>query len=384
MKIGFLFVLSKAIIFINCQTVFDFNDKLLPFVKQARFWGADFVKPRTFETGYRISLKNNVCSWQFFPMLCEDVQTFHPQKIQPEFKNQSFFCDVNGPGRRSNVVPTSVHRLTPGDIDVIGAIGDSLTSANGAFAINSLQTTLEGRGVSWSIGGKDNWRKFITLPNLIKEFNPNLYGFSEAPNSLGYQKESKFNVAEPGATTNHIIRQAKNLVKRMRSDRNVDIKNHWKVVTMMIGSNDFCLDICYFSNQDKLIEVARSNMVRALRILRENLPRTLVNLVVPVGKRKKIFLHSNRIFWIRNYVYRFADVTIIFGFKQTSRECQGFHWLECPCMVSLSHQKSLEMSLNTVRKWKVMVKEVADMPEFHDREVWKRRNSSSACFKLLL
>lgn len=206
------------------------------------------------------------------------------QKVQPAFTNQSFFCNVNGPGRRSEAVPTSVHRLTPGDIDVIGAIGDSLTAANGAFAISGLQTTLEGRGVSWSIGGKGNWRRFITLPNLIKEFNPNLYGYSSASNSLGFQKESKFNVAEPGATTNHIVRQAKNLVKRMRSDGNVNIMQHWKVVTMMIGSNDFCLDICYFKNQDKLIEIARSNMIRVLRILRENLPRTLVNLVVPVGK----------------------------------------------------------------------------------------------------
>lgn len=179
-----------------------------------------------------------------------------------------------------------MHQLTPGDIDVVGAIGDSLTAANGAFAVSSLQTTLEGRGVSWSIGGKGNWQQFITLPNLIKEFNPNLVGFPEVENSLGFQKESRFNVAEPGATTNHIVRQAKNLVKRMRSDRHVDIQRHWKVVTMMIGSNDFCLDICYFENQDKLIENARINMIRVLRILRENLPRTLVNLVIPVGNER--------------------------------------------------------------------------------------------------
>lgn len=191
---------------------------------------------------------------------------------------------MNGPGRRSKSVPTSVHRLTPGDIDIVGAFGDSLTAANGAFAIDSLQTTLEGRGVSWSIGGKDNWRKFITLPNLLKEFNPKLYGYSEAANSLGFQKESKFNAAEPGAISIHTIQQAKNLVKRMRSDPRVDIKNHWKVVTIMIGSNDFCLDICYYDNQDKLVEQAARDMIRVLRILRENLPRTLVNVVLPVGK----------------------------------------------------------------------------------------------------
>lgn len=192
---------------------------------------------------------------------------------------------MSGAGRRSEKVPTSVHRLTPGDIDIVGAIGDSLTAANGAFAIDGLQTTLEGRGVSWSIGGKGSWRKFITLPNLLKEFNPNLYGFSTAANSLGFQKESKFNVAEPGAISGHTIRQAKNLVKRMRSDAKVDVKNHWKVITIMVGSNDFCLDVCYSPDQDKLVEQAGRDMTRVLRILRENLPRTLVNVVLPVGEQ---------------------------------------------------------------------------------------------------
>lgn len=86
-----------------------------------------------------------------------------------------------------------------------------------------------------------------------------------------------------GAISIHTIQQAKNLVKRMRSDANVDIKNHWKLLTMMIGSNDFCLDICYYDNQDKLIEDAERNMIHVLRILRENLPRTLINVVIPVG-----------------------------------------------------------------------------------------------------
>lgn len=70
----------------------------------------------------------------------------------------------------------------------------------------------------------------------------------------------------------------------MRSDPLVDINKHWKVITIMIGSNDFCLDVCYYNNQDKLIDDAERNMIHVLRILRENLPRTLVNLVIPVGE----------------------------------------------------------------------------------------------------
>lgn len=70
----------------------------------------------------------------------------------------------------------------------------------------------------------------------------------------------------------------------MRSDPLVDINRHWKIVTMMIGSNDFCLDICYYDNQDKLIDDAERNLISVLRIIRENLPRTLVNVVIPVGE----------------------------------------------------------------------------------------------------
>lgn len=70
----------------------------------------------------------------------------------------------------------------------------------------------------------------------------------------------------------------------MRTDSRVDLKNHWKVINIMIGSNDFCLDVCYFEDQKKVIEDAEKNMIHVLRIIRENLPRTLINLVIPVGE----------------------------------------------------------------------------------------------------
>ena len=46
-------------------------------------------------------------------------------------------------------VPTSVHKLRPSDIKVVGAIGDSLTAANGAKAILLTSLLTEYRGVSW-------------------------------------------------------------------------------------------------------------------------------------------------------------------------------------------------------------------------------------------
>lgn len=99
--------------------------------------------------------------------------------MQTPFRNdQQFFCDPAGPGARSAIVPRSVHQLRPGDIDVVGAIGDSLTAGNGALATNILQVMIENKGVSWSIGGQATWRKFLTLPNMLKVFNPRLYGYS--------------------------------------------------------------------------------------------------------------------------------------------------------------------------------------------------------------
>lgn len=194
---------------------------------------------------------------------------------------------MNGVGRRSPVRPTSIHQLRPGDIDVIGAMGDSLTAANGAFATNILQALSEDRTVSWSGGGNGNWQTFVTLPNLIKAYNPRLTGYSHSysGNSYSFEDSARFNVGEPATLINDAIRQAKLLVSRMKSDKRIDIKRDWKLITIMTGSNDFCLDVCKKTSYSvsNIIEMAQKNLITALRNLRGSLPRTLINLVIPVG-----------------------------------------------------------------------------------------------------
>jgi hypothetical protein len=71
----------------------------------------------------------------------------------------------------------------------------------------------------------------MTIPNILKEFNPNLYGYSDQ-DTLSYRRESKFNVAEPGAMTSDVHHQARNLLLRMRGDPKVDFKHHWKVIEL--------------------------------------------------------------------------------------------------------------------------------------------------------
>lgn len=53
---------------------------------------------------------------------------------------------------KSVIKPTSVHKLRPGDIDVIAAMGDSLVAGNGALEDWALGTMIENRGVSWCAG----------------------------------------------------------------------------------------------------------------------------------------------------------------------------------------------------------------------------------------
>jgi hypothetical protein len=52
-----------------------------------------------------------------------------------------------------------VHSLRPGDIDVVGAMGDSLTAGSASAAANLVEVLIENRGMSWS-GGESN----IILP----------------------------------------------------------------------------------------------------------------------------------------------------------------------------------------------------------------------------
>lgn len=86
--------------------------------------------------------------------------------------------------------------------------------------------------------------------------------------------------------------EAKVLVRRMLSDPRVNVTADWKMITILIGPNDFCLDFCYQRNPDKAPYNHERDIVIALRILRDNLPRTIINLVTPPSKCQYIYKYS--------------------------------------------------------------------------------------------
>jgi len=185
-------------------------------------------------------------------------------------------CEDLGP---SPSPPTTVHTLRPGDIKVVGAIGDSLTAGNGVGSKNQnniLDVLRQYRGLSWSIGGDENLTTVTTLPNILRHFNPLLTGYS-----VGMGREDTpqafLNQAVAGDKSKDMPTQARALIARMKNDSRINFESDWKLITLFIGGNDIC-DHCY-NSQSYSPQASMEHIRDALDILHKEVPRTLVNLV---------------------------------------------------------------------------------------------------------
>ncbi|KAJ9576073.1 hypothetical protein L9F63_007038 [Diploptera punctata] len=175
-------------------------------------------------------------------------------------------------------IPESVHQLRPGDIKVVASLGDSYTTGNAALAENEEETKNNYRGVSPMGGGQATWRQYLTIPNILREFNPKLLGYAlgtvESNNPI-----SGLNVAENGALDDQLLQQAQSLVTKIRNNHFIDFNNDWKLVNIMIGTNDICKEYC-FQHNDKDSPLGHLRQLEeALLYLKKNLPRTFVNLI---------------------------------------------------------------------------------------------------------
>ncbi|KAH9498271.1 Lysophospholipase 1 [Bulinus truncatus] len=182
--------------------------------------------------------------------------------------------NVNSAYNHSNkyTPPTakSVHELRPSDIKVIAALGDSVTAGRSAGSDKIIAILHDYRGLSWSVGGDESYSSFPSLVNILKHFNPEVYGFS-----TGVDNENrKLNMAVSGATSYELVDQAVRLVDELSDDPKVDIKKDWKLVTVFIGAND----LCQRCHEEISPDDFKKNLEVALDTLAQ-LPRTLVNVV---------------------------------------------------------------------------------------------------------
>ncbi|XP_017046497.1 phospholipase B1, membrane-associated [Drosophila ficusphila] len=262
------------------------------------------------------------------------LQSLVPKKVP-------FFCPTNN--TRSSDPPTSVERLRPGDIDIIAAFGDSLSAGNGILSNNFIDMINEFRGLAFSGGGVADWRRFVTLPNILKVFNPQLYGFAVSNSLVVNHRSSRLNIAEPMVMSRDLPFQARVLVDLLRRDPRVDMKRHWKLLTVYVGNNDICSDLCHWDSPQAFLDQHARDLRQALRLLRDHVPRLLVNLIgVP-------------------------NIPQVLGtMTHVPLQCFVVHRVGCHCLVNdRLNRTQLAERRQTLLRWQQLDVEIARLPEFH-------------------
>ncbi|TMW48783.1 hypothetical protein DOY81_006134 [Sarcophaga bullata] len=261
-------------------------------------------------------------------------------KLQtPRPMTEAFPCSLND--TRSVQPPKTVHELRPGDIDVIAAIGDSLSAGNGIISQRIIHIAIEFRGLAFSGGGMEDWHTVLTLPNILKAFNPNLYGYA-TDEVLTVNRKSHLSIAEPMIMSRDLVYQAEVLIARLKRDPNVDFQNHWKLLTVFLGNNDICSDMCHHDNLVDFLRRHERDLRSAFTLLRDNVPRLMINLI-PVPNM----------------------VTTLYEMKGVPLSCQAVHRIGCHCIFSERYdEKILKKAYNYIVRWQAIDQYVAELPEF--------------------
>jgi phospholipase B1 len=245
---------------------------------------------------------------------------------EPEISNGAFPCPNTG---RSNPRPTSAQKLLPGDIDIVIGLGDSIVAAFGALSTSIINVFTQWRGYSFCIGGQTNYDNYVSIPNILKNYNPNVKGFSVG-NGDQNNVNAVLNVAVSGARSADLMVQVDALVAKLR---NYDIQNSWKLVSLFIGGNDLC-DYCNDPTHNSP-ENYRFRVERALDAIKARIPKVFVNLISP------------------------PDITLLGEINEGL--CGVLHPFECSCATDDSTHQIYSSYIK-------QLDEIQDLPKYHDKE----------------
>eukprot|EP00914_Ancora_sagittata_P005475 GHVO01011201.1.p1 GENE.GHVO01011201.1~~GHVO01011201.1.p1 ORF type:complete len:377 (+),score=57.81 GHVO01011201.1:122-1252(+) len=163
----------------------------------------------------------------------------HKEPTSPRYElpDPSFICDTS-----IGEEPTSVHALAPGDIDIIAAVGDSITSGFGIDAEDISEVQRPYRGKTFSTGGDGDLEgedRVVSLASILKRFNPDLrglsYGIAEKDDPM-----AGLNKAMSDAESRDMLGQVQEVIAEIESNPDYDYENDWKMMVMYIGSSDLC------------------------------------------------------------------------------------------------------------------------------------------------
>ncbi|KAF7690291.1 phospholipase B1, membrane-associated-like [Silurus meridionalis] len=281
------------------------------------------LENKTHKQDFSIGLQTKCPSQTspFFQTFVNSNYTYKsPLPPPPQIPNwgSDFSCTETKP---SISIPNSVHHLRPADIRVIAALGDSVTAALGTKSQNYTQFHTEYRGVSWSIGGDYSLDTTTTLPNILRQFNPFLKGFSTGD---GVSAKDGFNMAVSGATASGLIDQVNRLIQALKSSEHVDFKMDWKLITVFVGVSDLCQ---YCMDQNNFLPQNYSHhLTNALDLLYKEVPRVLVNvLTVP-------------------------EIEVLRMVMKSSLGCSFFPRDVCPCLMTPADNSSELMALKLINQ----------------------------------
>ncbi|GMT15245.1 hypothetical protein PFISCL1PPCAC_6542, partial [Pristionchus fissidentatus] len=189
---------------------------------------------------------------------------------------KSFLCPHIKPALHTG---TSLADLSPEDVDVVAAMGDSLASGRGLWAPSAVDF----RGAAFPIGGDANIDGLVTIPNLLLEFNDEIEGVSHGMGGRSNLPDHQFNVAISGAKTKDMPEQADELVRRIRV-HTTELDDKWVMVNIPIGTEEIC-------------ETCAVPDVRALRIalakIRTGIKKVFVILLGPVHVASSYTINVN-------------------------------------------------------------------------------------------
>ena len=178
----------------------------------------------------------------------------------------------------SKSVPTNVNSVRPADIKLVMNLGDSLSAGNGAGAPqgDALAVVLQYRGLACWGGGDKTLDEHASIPNILKKYNPNVFGYANGIGTPNVWEIARLNVAMPGARADDLPRQARLLVSLLQQHTEVvNMNDDWKLLNIFIGGNDMC---GYCGNKNLAPAVCVSHIQEAVRIIYDNVPRVIVSL----------------------------------------------------------------------------------------------------------
>ncbi|CAJ0589785.1 unnamed protein product [Cylicocyclus nassatus] len=171
-------------------------------------------------------------------------------------------------------IPENVNKVRPADRKVIAAMGNSITVAARSKNFEEEHDWSLYPGNSYISGGDGSLQEQITIGKVLREFNHEILGLSYG---IDY-KNTGFNVAVSGMTSEDIPRQASDLITRLKQ-KGISLTEDWKLVSIFFGTNDLGKLRCTIDKEPVSREDYKANLVKAISLLRENLNRTIISII---------------------------------------------------------------------------------------------------------